>query len=161
MSDSGIPGIGDRGLRPPSGVSSPGRGPKARGRQAPFSQPMRMTVYALGDREDSFERVDGPHVLLPEFSLRRLFPLRRHGSSRADKLMEGVRLYGTPDGVAAEVERARSAARHCTIAHGVITGVILVSTFLVLIGSALIASACLPPGCRRIPERPTARRRVR
>ena len=56
----------------------------------------------------------------------------------ADKLMEEVRLYGAPMDVAAEVERARSAAKACTIAHGVITGVILVSTFLVLIGSALI-----------------------
>ena len=56
----------------------------------------------------------------------------------ADKLMEEVRLYGASMDVAAEVERARSAAKACTIAHGVITGVILVSTFLVLIGSALI-----------------------
>ena len=56
----------------------------------------------------------------------------------ADKLMEEVRLYGAPMDVATEVERARSAAKACTIAHGVITGVILVSTFLVLIGSALI-----------------------
>ena len=103
-------------------------------RQAPFSQPMyAQPMYALNP---AIEKIRS------NASTARMFSYLSFLSGGmwfwADKLMEEVRLYGAPMDVAAEVERARSAAKACTIAHGVITGVILVSTFLVLIGSALI-----------------------
>ena len=104
-------------------------------RQAPFSQPM----YALNP---VIEKIRSNASTARMFSyLSFLFGGMFLSGGMwfwADKLMEEVRLYGAPMDVAAEVERARSAAKACTIAHGVITGVILVSTFLVLIGSALI-----------------------
>lgn len=104
-------------------------------RQAPFSQPM----YALNP---AIEKIRSNASTARMFSyLSFLFGGMFLSGGMwfwADKLMEEVRLYGAPMDVAAEVERARSAAKACTIAHGVITGVILVSTFLVLIGSALI-----------------------
>lgn len=104
-------------------------------RQAPFSQPM----YALNP---VIEKIRSNASTARMFSyLSFLFGGMLLSGGMwfwADKLMEEVRLYGAPMDVAAEVERARSAAKACTIAHGVITGVILVSTFLVLIGSALI-----------------------
>ncbi len=104
-------------------------------RQAPFSQPM----YALNP---VIEKIRSNASTARMFSyLSFLFGGMFLSGGMwfwADKLMEEVRLYGAPMDVAAEVERARSAAKACTIAHGVITGLILVSTFLVLIGSALI-----------------------
>ena len=109
-------------------------------RQAPFSQPMyAQPMYALNP---AIEKIRSNASTARMFSyLSFLFGGMFLSGGMwfwADKLMEEVRLYGAPMDVAAEVERARSAAKACTIAHGVITGVILVSTFLVLIGSALI-----------------------
>lgn len=109
-------------------------------RQAPFSQPMyAQPMYALNP---VIEKIRSNASTARMFSyLSFLFGGMLLSGGMwfwADKLMEEVRLYGAPMDVAAEVERARSAAKACTIAHGVITGVILVSTFLVLIGSALI-----------------------
>lgn len=109
-------------------------------RQAPFSQPMyAQPMYALNP---VIEKIRSNASTARMFSyLSFLFGGMFLSGGMwfwADKLMEEVRLYGAPMDVAAEVERARSAAKACTIAHGVITGVILVSTFLVLIGSALI-----------------------
>ena len=109
-------------------------------RQAPFSQPMyAQPMYALNP---VIEKIRSNASTARMFSyLSFLFGGMFLSGGMwfwADKLMEEVRLYGAPMDVAAEVERARSAAKACTIAHGVSTGVILVSTFLVLIGSALI-----------------------
>ena len=109
-------------------------------RQATFSQPMyAQPMYALNP---VIEKIRSNASTARMFSyLSFLFGGMFLSGGMwfwADKLMEEVRLYGAPMDVAAEVERARSAAKACTIAHGVITGVILVSTFLVLIGSALI-----------------------
>lgn len=109
-------------------------------RQAPFSQPTyAQPMYALNP---VIEKIRSNASTARMFSyLSFLFGGMFLSGGMwfwADKLMEEVRLYGAPMDVAAEVERARSAAKACTIAHGVITGVILVSTFLVLIGSALI-----------------------
>ena len=71
------------------------------------------------------ERVDGPHLVLPEFLFGGLM-LSGAMWIWSDKLIEEARFAGVPMPLMNELASARSAAKMCSIIHLVVLGVALV-----------------------------------
>ena len=108
-------------------------------RQAPFSQPMyAQPMYALNP---VIEKIRSNASTARMFSyLSFLFGGMFLSGGMwfwANKLMEEAQAYGAPMDVVTDVQGARSAAKICTIIHGVIIAVFLVFVIIIPIIIAL------------------------
>ena len=108
-------------------------------RQAPFSQPMyAQPMYALNPAVEKIRSNASTARMLSFLSF--LFGGMFLSGGMwfwANKLMEEAQAYGAPMDVVTDVQGARSAAKICTIIHGVIIAVFLVFVIIIPIIIAL------------------------
>ena len=108
-------------------------------RQAPFSQPMYgQPMYALNPAVEKIRSNASTARMLSFLSF--LFGGMFLSGGMwfwANKLMEEAQAYGAPMDVVTDVQGARSAAKICTIIHGVIIAVFLVFVIIIPIIIAL------------------------
>ena len=108
-------------------------------RQAPFSQPMyAQPMYALNPAIEKIRSNASTARMLSFLSF--LFGGMFLSGGMwfwANKLMEEAQAYGAPMDVVTDVQGARSAAKICTIIHGVIIAVFLVFVIIIPIIIAL------------------------